>query len=67
MRRRISDTERVPDELLVFDGREHTTAAEWEAAYGAWFDARRVWQENHPGQELTCTVLSDCPFDPDSI
>lgn len=67
MRRRADDAERAPDELLVFDGREHTTAAAWTAAYGAWFDAREAWQAAHDSDVLPSTVLSDCPFDPASI
>ena len=39
----------VPLGLLVFDGREFATAADWTEAYEAWVDARDQWESEHPG------------------
>ena len=58
----------VPLGLLVFDGREFATAADWTEAYEAWVDARDQWESEHPGLLLPeKRLLSGCPFDPDSI
>ncbi|MFV1500797.1 hypothetical protein [Mycobacterium kansasii] len=66
MRRRVDESAPSVD-VLVFDGREFTTAQAWESAFDAWHEARAAWEVRHPGVELPCTVLSDCPFDPRTI
>lgn len=66
MRRRVDDSAPSVD-VLVFDGREFRTAAEWEAAFDAWYSARAAWEARHPDVELPSTVLSDCPWDPGAI
>jgi hypothetical protein len=66
--RRREESDAVPPGLLVFDGREFTTAADWVAAYDEWFDARDQWEAEHPGVVLPEErLLSGCPFDPDLI
>lgn len=55
-----------PPELVVFDGREFSTAAAWEAAFDEWSDARTAWEKLH-GVELERRVLSRCPFDKSRI
>lgn len=66
MRRRV-DNSAPSVNLVLFDGREFTTAAEWEAAFYAWHSARDEWLARHPGVELPQQVLSDCPFDLSAI
>jgi hypothetical protein len=61
--RRVSDVPQPPAELVTFDGREFTTAAEWEAAFVAWCTAREAWEAQHPGVDLPERILSECPFD----
>lgn len=68
MRRRSADDhEQCPDDLLTFDGREHTTATAWTTAFNAWHTARDAWTAEHPSHVLPSTVLSDCPYDPTLI
>ncbi len=62
MRRRAGE-DAPPEELLTFDG-QGLSAAEWEEAYSAWYDARDDWEVAHPGTVLPeKRVLSNCPFD----
>jgi hypothetical protein len=67
VKRRAEGSDAVPPGLLVFDGREFTTAAEWEAAYDEWFDARDQWEAEHPGVVLPKRILSNCPWDESAI
>lgn len=69
MRRRL-DGSAPPAELLVFNGRQFATAAEWESAFAEWRRARERWlslrglpQEALPPQRID----GECPFDPSSI
>lgn len=67
MRRRPNDSA-PSEELLLFDGREFVTGAEWEAAFDAWHEARARWLARHPGVvDLPQRVLSDCPWDGELI
>jgi hypothetical protein len=62
--RRRAGEDVPPPGLLVFDGREFGTAAEWTEAYDAWYDAREDWEAAHLGVVLPeKRVLSSCPFD----
>ena len=69
MARQRADRDAVPPPgLLVFDGREFPTAAEWTEGYELWFDSRDQWEADHPGVVLPeKRVLSSCPFDADMI
>jgi hypothetical protein len=66
--RRRAGEDAPPPGLLIFDGREFDTAAEWTEAYELWVDSRDQFEADHPGTVLPeKRVLSNCPFDPDSI
>lgn len=69
MRRRL-DGSAPPGELLVFNGRQFVTAADWEAAFAEWHRARERWlslrglpQDGLPPQRID----GECPFDPSSV
>jgi hypothetical protein len=69
MRRRL-DGSVPPRELLVFQGRAYATAAEWEAAFEEWHQARARWLSLRelPEDALPPTrVDGDCPFDESQI
>ena len=59
--RRLDDAP-PPAELLTFDGRGYPTALQWLEAFKAWCDARRAWEQQHPGMMLQKTVLGACPW-----
>lgn len=68
VRRRRDDDSTPPPELLVFEGWRFTTAAEWEAAFKMWWDARDLWASQR-GLDILLPqeVIGDCPFDPTTI
>jgi hypothetical protein len=61
VRRRTGEA--VPPELLIFDGRELTTAVEWTEAFERWADRRDQWEVDHGVVLPEKQVLSSCPFD----
>jgi hypothetical protein len=65
MRRRGED-DAVPYDLTVFEG-DYATQAEWVAAFGIWYDARELWQTQHPDVVLPKRIVNGCPFDPAGI
>jgi hypothetical protein len=65
MRRRTED-DVIPHDLTVFDGK-FATAAEWNAAFDIWWDARELWEAAHPGVVLPKRIVNGCPFDSDAI
>jgi hypothetical protein len=67
MRRRVDDSV-PPDALLVFDGRDATSADVWEAWFEEWHEARRRWEAAHPSAgALPERVVGGCPLDWESI
>jgi hypothetical protein len=68
MRRRYDDV--PPEELLVFDGRGYETAADYEAAADAFFEARERWrlERGLPDHAMPdWKSIGDCPWDPSWI
>ena len=64
---------KAPPELCVFNGRQYTTAAEWEAAFEEYCRARERWLAERGLIEFDVpafrayAVDGDCPFDPSAI
>lgn len=67
MRRRAADdSERLPNEVVRFDGHPYRTAAEWQSAFDAFCAARTAWADEHGVDDpysLPREIDGDCPFD----
>jgi hypothetical protein len=69
MRRRWEGSD-PPAELVVFNGRQFSTAEAWMAAWEQFHRARQRWvaQRGLPESALPhWQVNGDCPFDPATI
>lgn len=63
-RRRDSDDDEMPAELLVFEGFRHRTERAWSAAFAEFRAAREAWAEDHEGAVLApYEVNGHCPID----